>query len=229
MGEFVSIGNSDWAQTNNRLVSTGLEGEWFFDRTTLFSQLIYSRTVQGGFGWIQDLRSFTNIGLNSWYLYTGARYFLRNNLMFEADAGAGTIESDGSRFGHSAAEYFATESNGNILHWSAKTEYRFQDLPVSLAFNYQGSYGTWNRHSYGSGVYPYPHPYQYDYNVMRTWRRTENLFMLSLRYYLGQDSLIANDRNGASMSDYNPWYGAKPVTEAFIGDSSFYEQDSPVL
>ena len=51
----------------------------------------------------------------------------------------------------------------------------------------------------------------------------------SMRNYLGQNSLIANDRNGAGMNDHNPWSGAEPITEAFMGDGSFYEYDSPVL
>jgi hypothetical protein len=55
----------------------------------------------------------------------------------------------------------------------------------------------------------------------QNWRRSENLVMLSLRYYFGQDSLIANDRKGASLKDYNPWYGADPVTEAFVGNQPY--------
>jgi hypothetical protein len=218
-GILVSVGNSDWTWIHNRLLSAGLEGEWFLDRTTLFSQLIYSRAVQG---------YFAQRGLNSWYLYTGARYFLRDNLMFEADAGAGAIETGKTLSVYSAAKYSADAQSGNILHWSAKAEYRFEDLPASLIFNYQGSYGNWNEHLSGSGVYPYPQPYQYTYDVRTSWGRTENLFMLSLRYYFGGDSLIANDRHGAGMNDYNPWYGAEPIMEPFM-DNEFYPAEPPVL
>ena len=207
VGEFVSIGNSDWANTNNRLVSAGLEGEWLFDRTTLFSQLVYSHAVQG---------TFFESGLNSWYLYTGARYFLSDNLMFEADTGAGTIESASIRF-----PYVGTSDNGNILHWSAKAEYRFQGLPVSLLINYQGSYATWKSYNaYWEGI-PCGHGALAYERISATTRRTGNLFMLSLHYYLGQDSLLANDRNGAGMNDYNPWYGAEPITEAFMGNPNY--------
>ncbi len=214
LGGLASIGNSDWAHYNNRLVTVGVEGTWFLDRTTLFSQLTYSRAVQG---------EFAGTGLDSPYLYTGARYFFRDNLMFEADAGAGTIESNDMMYTrtdigpvNTTVITSDTNYNGNALHWSTKIEYRFQDLPVSLAFDYRGSYATWSHWhtitaSSSSGA-------NFFCNASFTVHRTENLFMVKLRYYFGQDSLIANDRNGASISDYNPWYGVEPVSEGFAGN-----------
>jgi hypothetical protein len=199
------------------LISVGPEGAWFLDRTTLVSQLTYSRPVQGYFA---QSRS----GLDSWYEYVGARYFFRDNLMFEGDVGAGRVWSYAKPYTDEV-----TASNGKFVHWSAKSEYRLGDLPVSLGLNYQGSYGTWYRHTSGSGVYPYLFPRQYTYDVVRTWQRTEHVFMLTVSYYFGQDSLIANDRKGAGMNDYNPWYGADPITEPFIGAGSFLNGDSPVL
>ncbi len=216
VGGLASIGNSDWTRYNNRLVTVGVEGALFLDRTTLFSQLTYSRAVQG---------HFAGDGLDSPYLYTGARYFLRDNLMLEADAGAGTIETNdmmytGTNVGPVDTTTFIidTNYNGNALHWGTKVEYRFQDSPVSLAFDYRGSYSTWSYwhivelRSSGGG--------RFNCNASFTVHRTENLFMLRLRYYFGQDSLIANDRNGASISDYNPWYGTEPVSEGFAGNLS---------
>jgi hypothetical protein len=44
-----------------------------------------------------------------------------------------------------------------------------------------------------------------------------NLFRITLRYFFGQQSLIANDRTGAAMTDRNPWYGENPVTRAPAG------------
>jgi hypothetical protein len=216
-GGLFSVGNSDWTNVYaNRLISVGLEGARFFDRITLFSQLTYSHPVQGYF-------ANSGYGLDSWYLYTGARYFFRDDLMFEGDFGAGRIWSYEKPYGS------ITQNNGKLLHWGVKTEYRLEDFPVSLALNYQGSYGTWYRHTSGSFVYPYPFPYPFSYDVVHKWQRTEHLFMLTLRYYFGQDSLIANDRNGATINDYNSWYGAEPITEPFIGVGTFLGSDSPVL
>ncbi|HUO98484.1 MAG TPA: hypothetical protein VMU01_07435 [Rhizomicrobium sp.] len=45
--------------------------------------------------------------------------------------------------------------------------------------------------------------------------------MLTVRFYFGQDSLIANDRKGASLADYNPWYGAEAVAEPYLGDRDY--------
>jgi hypothetical protein len=206
VGEFISVGNSDGQYSKNRLVTGGLEGEWFFDRFTVLSQITYSRAAQG---------DFVDSGLNSLYLYTGGRYFAFDNLMFEADAGAGTIESTPLRPTGTGVSY-----NGNAVHWSAKAEYRFQDFPISLLFNYQGSYSTWQSDSARWMRLPCGSSDVYVRNT-QNWRRSENLVMLSLRYYFGQDSLIANDRKGASLKDYNPWYGADPVTEAFVGNQPY--------
>jgi len=126
------------------------------------------------------------------------------------------------------------ESNGGMLHWSTKVEYQLETLPVSLVLNYQGSYGTWSRDTAASGDYGPGGPppgwlVHYSYDYAHTWRRSENLLMLSVRYYIGQDSLMANDRNGAGLSDYDPWYGVEPVTEPFLGDGRFLMQDWPVF
>lgn len=223
VGWIASIGDSDWmSQYNNRLVSAGLEGEWFLDRFTFLSQAIYSHAVSGPFMG----RSWTGRGLNSWYLYSGARYFFRDNLMFETDVGAGTVTNGGSWFGG--------ESNGGMLHWSTKAEYRLEEYPVSFVLDYQGSYGTWSRHTaesgdYGPGGPPPGWLVHFSYDDTHTWRRSENLLMLRVRYYIGPDSLIANDRKGAGLSDYNPWYGVEPVTEPFLGDGRFLTPDWPVF
>jgi hypothetical protein len=43
--------------------------------------------------------------------------------------------------------------------------------------------------------------------------------MLGLRYYFGQGSLLSNDRSGASLEDYNPWYGTQPDMTTANGDN----------
>lgn len=214
-GGLVSVGNSDNGWSHNRLISGGLEGERFFDRFTLFSQLTYSRAIQG---------DFSSSGLNSWQLHAGARYFYLDNLMFEANAGDAVIGSGELQtlqtYSSPTFTYYTftdTDYSGNALQWSAKAEYRLDDFPASLALSYQGSYATWQ--SYIRGISPPPpcgRSFSF-FSMSNEFRRTDNLFMLSLRYYFGRDSLIANDRSGAGMSDYNPWYGVQPVAEAYAG------------
>jgi hypothetical protein len=199
IGALVSIGNSDLKYADNRFVSAGLEVAWFFDRTTVFSQLIHSHAIQG---------DEAGRGLRSWYLYTGARHFLRDNLMLEADAAAGSMTDTNVGGGF---DWFTSSDNGHALHWSTKVEYRFEELPVSVALSYFGTYLNWHRYDAGwEGVPCGPVTYT---SIDSTWHRTDTLFMLNLRYYFGRESLIANDRHGASMNDYNPWYGAEAVME----------------
>ena len=214
LGGFVSVGNSDWTRYQNRLASVGLEGEWFFGNTSLFSQYVFSHTISG---------DFSPSGLYSNFLDAGVRHFLTDNLMLETNVGAGLAESKADiryseRSNHSAA----------ALKWGAKTEFRFEDFPISLAIAYRGTYNNWRRDTWG--VLPPPpcsHGASSYFAASYPYRRTENLFQVTLRYYLGQASLLTNDRTGAAMSDYNPWYGAEPQTEAIAGQGFYSLTTAP--
>jgi hypothetical protein len=216
-GTLFSFGDGDW-------FSTGLEGAWYLDRTTLFSQFTYSAAFHspGPLG-----------NPHYWYLDVGGRYFLLDNLMFELNGGAGIVDAAHaplqSSFTSNSTDILGSVSvtsttimggtNGDILHWSAKTEYRFDGLPLSLAFDYQGTYATARQLDSTSFAFKLNGtPFGgYSCNSSGRWKRTENVVMLRLRYYFGEASLIANDRYGAGMNDYNPLYGAEQVSDAGSG------------
>ena len=204
VGALVSAGDVDASFIHNRVATYGFEGEWFLDRTTLFSQITHSRSVQGYDYWPQ-----------AWYLHVGARYFPLENLKLEVNAGKvlGQVTSD--------ATVGNSENGGDAGQWGAKVEYRFGFMPLGLSLDYQGSYTTWKSSYWQSGVYPYPVPTNYSYDAHQTWRRNENLFMLRLHMYFGDESLIAGDHNGDGMNDYNPWYGEHSVAPAYAGDRYF--------
>jgi len=217
-----SMGNVEWGNGAYQLYSTGLEGAWFLDRTTLFSQLVYSDTRR-------------RVDLRSLFLRMGARYFLEDNLMLGAHLGAGVIDATPSTSympfpgsppssGISALYLVGIGGrggigNGNMLNWGTGAEYRFTDWPLSLGFDYRGSYATWR--NLDVITFYWSNGSSYSCNGSLTYHRTEHLFMVRLRYYFGLESLFANDRKGASMNDYNPWYGAEPIAEADSGISGW--------
>ena len=206
-GPLLSFGNAHW-------LTAGFEAARYFEKTTLFAQATYSA----------DLKNDPYTA-NYWYLQTGGRYFPQDNLMFELGLGAGIIDAINepsiSAYTRTfdSASYTATSTyggiNGNMVLWSAKAEYRFEAMPISIGLDYQGSYATKRR--LVMTRYDFDHTWGYSWHGGTKANRLENLFMLKLRYYLGTASLIAHDRDGASMNDYNPLYGVTAIPEADAG------------
>jgi len=212
-GYLLSFGNTKW-------MSAGLEGALYLERVTLFSQFTYSTALSSHYP-VEHPDYF--------YLHTGGRYFLLDNLMFELEAGAGVIDAVHAPLTSSSTitgisggitqsvtiTGISGGTNGNMLHWSAKAEYRLGWLPMSIGLDYQGSYE--NARFIQSDSFKFSPGGGYTCNLGRRSNRTENIVMLKLRYYFGQDTLLANDRNGAAMNDYNPLYGAEPVLATSSG------------
>jgi hypothetical protein len=184
-GGFVSIGDPG----GSRVVTAGLEGQVFLDKITLYSQLSYSAGIQG---YLQ------REGVESWNLHTEVRYFYSDNIAFSAGLGA---EASDYNYSYSSGSDVYSGHNG-LLQWDLRAEYLLDDLPLSLFVAYQGGYQAphYNdNYSGGSDVYV-------GRNVI-----SSNTFLLGLHFYFGQTSLIDNDRSGASLKDYNPWYGVQPA------------------
>ncbi|HUO98483.1 MAG TPA: hypothetical protein VMU01_07430 [Rhizomicrobium sp.] len=92
---------------------------------------------------------------------------------------------------------------------------------MSIGLSYLGTFLNW--HEYDSGYSPGGgciSPFSWSENTR--WRRFDTLFMLSVRYYVGSGSLLENDRLGATMPDYNPWYGAEPVMAGETANPATY-------
>jgi hypothetical protein len=180
-GGFVSIGDS----YNGRLVTAGLEGQAYLDKFTLYTQASYSTAIQG---------TLERYNTDSWNLHTEARYFYTDNIVFSGGLGASLAHKNWSWEGVDYSNY-----NAGILQWDLRAEYFLDELPLSLFAAYQGSNVTWHDNEL----------YWYYPDTNKALYRN-NTIMLGLRFYFGRNSLLANDRSGASLEDYNPWYGTQP-------------------
>jgi hypothetical protein len=167
----------------SRAVTTGVEGKAFIDNVTLYSQVSWTGGAQGYF-----LRNHED----SWQLHTEATYFLNDNLSFSAGLGGAINEYS----------YYNNDYSGHatLVHWNLGAEYLLQDLPLSVFATYQGSYQVQKYFdNYGGGN-----------SYFGGDNNRGNAIMIGVRFYFGQNSLIANDHDGAGLKDYNPWYGVYP-------------------
>ena len=181
-GGFASIGKAN----NSGWVALGPEVQAYFGNFTLYSQASYTRSFQG-----------KDCGEGAFSVHTGARYFLSDHLAFSGGLGAAISDYDdtGKTSGDRAGEIGHT----GMLQWDVAAEYLFGASPFSLFATYRGDRQLWR------GDYPT----SYVSILTRQWKAS-NQFFVGVRLYLGQNSLIENERKGAGLNDYNPFFGAQP-------------------
>jgi hypothetical protein len=188
LGAFAGIGDL----TGNALTSAsglyagarhgviGLEGQAYWNKVTLYGQAGYDATMDFGNG------LFFN-GVHQWFVRGTGRYFVDPNLMLEA-----TGEFADGSIQHPAFAGVAIGNTGfNTWLWRLKAEWRPGTMPFSLFATYQGS-----RSDYQS-----PSPFVPTGNEIIT----DNRVMAGVRLYLGQDTLLANDRTGATLDILDPF------------------------
>jgi hypothetical protein len=177
--------------SGGRLVTAGLEGQTYWDKVTLYTQASYSTAIQGV---LQENNT------DSWNLHAEARYFYTDNIVFSGGLGASLAHKNWSW-----DAYNYNTNNGGILQWDLRAEYLLDEGPLGLFAAYQGSNITWHQ--------------RWSYLATNKALYRNNAIMLGLRFYFGQNSLLANDRSGASLKDYNPWYGTQPDQLTANGDA----------
>jgi endosialidase-like protein len=165
----------------------GLEGQYYWNALTLYGQ--------GGY---DALMNIGNVALwdnaHAWFVRGTGRYFFSPNFMLE---GTG-------QYAKGAAEYTffnasIPNADFNTWLWRVKAEWKPDTMPFSLFATYEGS-----RTSYASNVF----------FGTTSERVTDNRVMAGLRLYMGQDTLLSNDRTGATLDIIDP-LGA-PTSPAMI-------------
>ena len=155
----------------------GAEGQYYWNALTLYGQAGYDSTMSMG-----NLALFDN--MHAWFLRGTGRYFFGPNFMIE---GTG-------QYAKGAAEYtnlFSTIPNAdyNTWLWRVKAEWKPEAVPFSLFATYEGSRTSYGNNSFLGTV---------------SERVSENRVMAGLRLYLGQGTLLANDRTGATLDIIDP-------------------------
>jgi hypothetical protein len=171
-------GNTGTFGSNNTGVRhgvVGLEGQYYWNAVTLYGQAGYDSTMSMG-----NLATFDNF--HAWFLRGTGRYFFNPNFMIE---GTG-------QYANGAAEYTSPaipNADFNTWLWRLKAEWKPDAMPFSLFATYDGS-----RTSYGNNAF----------FGTTSERVTENRLMAGLRLYMGQETLLANDRTGATLDIIDP-------------------------
>ena len=155
----------------------GLEGQLYMDAFTLYGQGGYDSTMSMG-----NDAFFDNV--HAWFLRGTGRYFFGPNFMIE---GTG-------QYAKGAVEYSSTftsipDTDINTWLWRVKAEWKPNAMPFSLFATYEGS-----RTSYGNNPFIGSISEQV----------TDNRVMAGFRLYLGQGTLLANDRTGATLDIIDP-------------------------
>jgi len=183
LGAFGGIGdaggNVATASFNNNGVRhglIGLEGQYYLNALTLYGQAGYDATMTTG-----NIAFFNSI--HAWFLRGTGRYFIYPSFMIE-----GTAQYANGAVQHTAPSIFPGTDFKTWL-WRAKAEWRPGMVPFSIFAVYQGS-----RTDYGNNL------------VFGTTseRVSDNRVMGGVRLYMGQDTLLANDRAGATLDINDP-------------------------
>jgi hypothetical protein len=157
----------------------GLEGQYYLNALTLYGQGGYDSTFKdiGGFGFFNNA--------HAWYLRGTGRYFFMPNFMVE-----GTAQYAKGEIGINPSIITTPDTDFKTWLWRIKGEWRPGQLPVSFFVTYQGS-----RTNYDAN------PTLFTFGE----RVTDNRVMAGLRLYLGgQDTLLTNDRTGATLDVIDP-------------------------
>lgn len=137
--------------------------------------------VQGGYDTVTG-DSF--IEPSAWFVRGTGRYFLTPNTMLEGTVLYANGEVDFREIGPAVSWGFDT------WLWEAKLEHRFATTPFSGFVKYRGSQTEYDR--------------LFDGNSFTEGKVTDHRVVVGLRLYMGDNTLLSNDRRGATLDIIDP-------------------------
>jgi hypothetical protein len=177
LGVFAAAGDQGGSFGDSRRHAIfGGEAQMYWNQLTLY--------VQGGY----DTTTGTHlIEPEAWFLRGTGRYFFTPNTVLEGTVlyANGDITS-GVGIGLGAIDF-------TTLLWEAKLEHRFAATPFSLYVKYRGSETEFEANFGGAPVLG---PDQF--------KATEHRILAGLRLYMGEGTLLSNDRHGATLDVISP-------------------------
>ena len=158
----------------------GAEGQIYWNALTLYAQGGYDQSLDFG------NTSFVN-DAHAWFFRGTARYFFMPNFMIE-----GTGQYSKGALGHSTfGGPPISDTNFDMWRASIKAEWRPDALPFSVFAKYEHNQTNYDANNSVFFLTP-------------AERVSENRVMAGLRLYLGQNTLLANDRTGATLDINDP-------------------------
>jgi len=170
----------------------GVEGQYYWNALTLYGQVGYDASLDmGNNSFVDDV--------HAWFIRGTARYFFMPNFMVE---GTGQYSKGG--VGFSTFGSFVTPDTGfDMWRASIKAEWRPATMPFSIFGKYE-----FNQTNYAQNTISFS----------PSERVSENRLMVGVRLYLGQNTLFANDRTGATL-DILDTLGASTSPLMFSGQA----------
>jgi hypothetical protein len=181
---------------NQRHYLGGVEGQYYWRMVTLY--------LQGGYDTTPNNPSFEADSVHEWFVRGTARWFIDPNLLVE---GTGFYANGAINFSSLATmEDGAPGSEGfNTVLAQAKIEWRPASVPISLFAKYQWAqtrYDTLSDSLFG---------------ISASNKITDNRWMVGARLYFAENSLLSNDRHGATLDMIDPLGSAvSPLTMSEI-------------
>jgi opacity protein-like surface antigen len=153
----------------------GAEAQWYWNQFTLYAQ--------GGYDTVLGTTPDSTVNrINAWFVRGTGRYFVNPNLLIE-----GTVMYAN---GHIDSNFGEPSPGFQTWSWQAKAEWRFPTAPFSVFAKYQGSetrYGRFDAFDFASGA-----------------KVTDNRVLLGLKLHMGDRTLQAADRAGATLDIVSP-------------------------
>ena len=203
IGAFGAIGDASGTVQNEASITNssgvrhalgGIEGQYYFNALTLYGQAGYDSSLNFG-------NAATISDVHAWFLRGTARYFFMPNLMLE-----GTAQYSKGDISFTSFPGFSVADTGfDIWRASIKAEWKPATMPFSIFGKYE-----FNQTTYA----------QNDTNFTPHERIAENRVMAGIRFYLGQNTLLANDRTGATL-DIVDTLGGSTSPLVFNGQGRF--------
>jgi hypothetical protein len=184
-GAFAGIGDVN----SVRHAVVGAEGQYYWNQFTFYGQVGYDTTLHSTNGFFATNDSDA-ADMDAWFIRGTGRYYLGPNFRLEATGMYAGGNINPSSF--SGPSYNATF---DTLLWEAKAEWKLDNNPFSFFFKYRGSQTNYDSTIVDcSGCDAFGNHFKV----------TDNRFLVGARMYLGEKSLLWNDRQGATLDIISP-------------------------
>jgi hypothetical protein len=129
--------------------------------------------------------------IHAWFVRGTGRWYAEPNLLFEVTGlfARGALDFTS---GFTAAVAPGGPWNFDTGLVQAKVEWRPTSLPFSIFGKYQWSQTLWDTETFEAGLFN------------ENQKVTDNRFLVGVRLYMGEGTLLANDRHGATLDIIDP-------------------------
>ena len=201
LGAFAGIGDNNGV----RHAVFGAEGQYYWNNVTFYLQGGYDTTLHSSFTPLAMYSSGPGflgpfgVDMDAWFIRGTGRYYITPNLRIEATG----MYADGSVNQSSSSDFACSLSCSSSLGfstllWEAKAEWKLDNSPFAFFFKYRGSQTEYNL----SASTAFPPAISFAGSA--TAKVTDNRFLIGARMYLGEKSLLWNDRQGATLDIISP-------------------------